>query len=369
MSDIVDPRREADPWARGARSVVALLPAHDEAHGITAAVRGLQQQSVPPDRVVVVCDNCTDDTAQVARRAGAEVLETVGNTDKKAGALNQALATLLPELAANDVVLVQDADSVLAPDFLQTALTRISAGADAVGGVFLAQRPTNLLEHFQANEYARYARELSRSGRVMVLTGTAAAVRAVALRDLAGARGRVLPGNRGDVYDRHALTEDNELTLALKSRGRQLVSPLACGVSTEVMPTPADLMRQRVRWYRGAIDNLRAYGWTPVTRRYWGQQAMLALGVVAMWLYVVMTALTLVTGTFSFHPMWAWVGLAFWLERMVTVRRSTRTGRLLAALFLPELVYEAFLQVAFVRALAQSLGRAEARWYHVAVPE
>lgn len=314
-----------DPRRKGTPTLVALVSAHNEAHGSSAAVTGLQRQAVPPDRIVVICDNCTDETATVARRMGAEVVETVGNVEKKAGALNQALTALLPELDANDMVLIQDADSVLAPDFVQTAVARISRGADAVGGVFTAQQPQNVLEHFQANEYVRYARELSRSGRVMVLTGTAALVRAVALRDLAGARGRVLPGIRGDVYDRHALTEDNELTLALKSRGRRLRSPLACGVSTEVMPTLGDLKRQRVRWYRGAIDNLRAYGWTPVTRRYWGQQAQLAAGVLAMWLYAVMTALTVVT--------------------------------------------EGVLQVAFVRALWQSFSRAEARWYHVVVTE
>lgn len=133
------------------------------------------------------------------------------------------------------------------------------------------------------------------------------------------------------------------------------------------MPTPADLMRQRVRWYRGALDNLHAYGWTRVTRRYWGQQVMLAIGLVAMWLYAVMTILTIATGTFALHPLWLAIGVLFWVERVVTARRSTRTGVLLAALFVPELVYDAFLQVAFVRALWQALRRTEPRWHHLNV--
>lgn len=345
--------------------MIALLPAHDEANSIAAAVSGLREQSVPPERIIVICDNCTDDTADQASRAGAEVWESIGNTDKKAGALNQALARLLPDMGDDELVLIQDADSVLGHDFAQTAIDRIGSGAGAVGGIFHAQSPSKMLEHFQANEYTRYARELSRTGRVMVLTGTASVITARALCAVSDAREHTVPGRMGDVYDRDALTEDNELTLALKSVGCQLVSPQACTVRTEVMPTLADLMRQRVRWYRGAIDNLRAYGWTKVTRRYWGQQTMLALGVIAMWLYVVMTALTIAAGTFTFNPWWLALGVLFWVERMVTVRRSTRTGVVLAALFVPELLYEAFLQVAFVRAVWQSLSKAEARWHHV----
>jgi len=348
--------------------VIAVLPAHNEASSVGAAIAALRGQTAWPDRVIVVCDNCTDETAEVALAAGAEVWQTVGNADKKAGALNQALDRLLPGLDSEDTILIQDADSVLNRDFAKTALDRIALGASAVGGVFRAQSPGNILEHFQANEYTRYARELSRTGRVMVLTGTASVMTVDALRQVRKARGNVLPGRCGDIYDRDALTEDNELTLALKSLGHKLNSPQACEVSTEVMPTVADLMRQRIRWYRGALDNLRIYGWTPVTRRYWGQQLMLAIGVVAMWLYLLMTGLAVVAGEFAFEPWWLALGGLFWVERVVTARRSTPTGVLLAALFIPELVYDALLQVAFVRAAWQSLTGAEASWHHIDAP-
>lgn len=348
--------------------MIAVLPAHNEAAHVGAAIAALRAQTTPPERVIVICDNCTDSTSVVALEAGAEVWQTVNNADKKAGALNQALDRLLPDADNDDTILIQDADSVLGHDFAETALDRIARGASAVGGIFRAQSPGNILEHFQANEYSRYARELSRTGRVMVLTGTASVMTIEALRDVREARGHALPGRCGDIYDRNALTEDNELTLALKSRGHKLSSPLACEVSTEVMPTVADLMRQRIRWYRGALDNLRVYGWTPVTRRYWGQQLMLAIGVVAMWLYLLMTALTVAAGAFTFEPWWLALGVLFWIERVVTARRSTRTGVLLAALFVPELIYDALLQVAFVRAIWQSFTGAEASWHHINAP-
>ena len=38
----------------------------------------------------MIADNCTDATVEIAREHRVEVVETVDNTDKKAGALNQA---------------------------------------------------------------------------------------------------------------------------------------------------------------------------------------------------------------------------------------------------------------------------------------
>ena len=58
-----------------------------------------------------------------------------------------------------------------------------------------------------------------------MLTGTASVFRPRALRAVAEERGRNLPGVPGDVYDTVALTEDNELTIALKSLGALMISP------------------------------------------------------------------------------------------------------------------------------------------------
>ena len=102
--------------------LTALVPAHDEALTIAATLKSLWGQTRPPDRVVVVADNCTDDTAEIARRRGAEVFTTVDNTHKKAGALNQALSEMFDHIDARDVVMVMDADSVIVPEFLETAI-------------------------------------------------------------------------------------------------------------------------------------------------------------------------------------------------------------------------------------------------------
>ncbi|MGH3500629.1 MAG: glycosyltransferase, partial [Nocardioidaceae bacterium] len=112
MQHLATPQALACPATLGgvdggplAPTVVAVIPAHNEGAGITATLAGLRAQTHAVDRIIVVADNCTDDTEQVAAAAGAEVFATTGNEDRKAGALNQALDVLLPTLRASDCVM------------------------------------------------------------------------------------------------------------------------------------------------------------------------------------------------------------------------------------------------------------------------
>lgn len=115
-----------------------LVPAHNEEESIGATVSALWRQHRRPDRVLVVADNCTDATVAVALEHGAEVIESEGNTHKKAGALNQGLAYLLPTLTDDDFLLITDADSTLVPGFIARALSvlRRTPQTGAVCGSF-----------------------------------------------------------------------------------------------------------------------------------------------------------------------------------------------------------------------------------------
>jgi cellulose synthase/poly-beta-1,6-N-acetylglucosamine synthase-like glycosyltransferase len=353
----------------GPVTITVLIPAHDEEACIGGTLASLAAQSHPPTRVVVVADNCTDDTARVARAAGVDVLETLDNTQKKAGALNQALRVVLPGMGDNDCVLVMDADTTLDPGFLEGAVRRLSddRALMAVGGLFYGQDGSGLIGQFQRNEYTRYQRDLKRRrGRVFVLTGTASVFRARALRAVADERGRNLPGVPGDVYDTVALTEDNELTIALKSLGALMISPPECTVVTEVMPTWRALWAQRLRWQRGALENLGAYGLRPSTLRYWAQQLGIGYGVFALGSYLALVLLmVLSTDTWVWFPFWLGLGLLFTLERVVTVWRGGWRARLLALTLFPELCYAMFLNVVYVKGVWDlSLAR-RATWQHV----
>ena len=349
----------------GPVTLTVLIPAHNEAASLPSTLASLLAQSYPPQRIIVLADNCTDATADIARASGIEVLETVRNSQKKAGALNQALKQLLPGQGHNDLVMVMDADTLLDDGFLACAVDRFSRDRAlmALGGLFYGEQGHGLL-----NEYLRYARDMRRRrGRVFVLTGTASMFRPAALRAVAENRGKSLPGVAGDVYDTLALTEDNELTIALKSLGGLMVSPAQCAVVTELMPTWRTLWAQRLRWQRGALENLGAYGLTPPTARYWAQQFGLGYGVIALGSYLLLIVLTLLAlDTWIWFPFWLGLGLLFSFERVVTVWRGGWRARLLALTVIPELMFDMFLNVVYVKGIIDMSAGREARWKHLA---
>ena len=352
--------------------VTVLVPAHNEEAVLGLTLQSLAAQSRPPDRVLVVADNCTDRTVEVAHEHGIEVQQTVDNTEKKAGALNQALARLLPEATAADVVLVMDADSTIATDYLAVALGLLEDDPDlmAVSGLFYGEEGGGLIGQFQRNEYSRYQRVVSRRPeRVFVLTGTASVIRAYALRAVAAARGPLIPGPAGSVYDTLALTEDNELTLALKTLGAKMYAPPQCVVTTEVMTTWRDLWRQRLRWHRGALENIGVYGLTHTTAMYWRQQAGLAYGVVAFLSYVALFLITILAATsLRWSTFWIVIGCVFLAERLVTVWAAGWRARLLAAPIVIELGYALFLQFCFLTSLAHIGTGKKADWNYVPRP-
>lgn len=336
--------------------VVVFVPAHNEEKGLAQTLESLRRQSRVPDEIVVVADNCTDDTVAIARAQGAEVFETVGNTDQKAGALNQAFAELLPGLGDDDLVLVQDADSVLDPLFIRNARWHLDHAPTlgAVGGVFSGGPGGGFVGHLQRNEYARYARDVYRlNGKCLVVTGTAAIFRARTLRSVSAARiDGVLPrgDGRGGVYDTSVLTEDNELSFALMTLGYGILSPAECRLVTEVMPTWRELWNQRLRWKRGAVENCFQYGISRVTAPYWGRQLLALLGVLVTFAYLgsIVYALVVDQGLFI-HPFWLGVTGIFILERIVTVRyRGWRYMALAATMY--ELSVDLFLQAVHAKA-------------------
>lgn len=338
--------------------LVAVLPAHDEESTIGAALASLTAQTRPPDRILVVADNCTDDTAAVAAGHGAEVMASQGNTCKKAGALNQGLRRLMPHLGSGDHVMIMDADSMIAPDWIENAVKALAqSGIGAVGGVFYGQPGSGLVGLLQRMEYVRYARQLARrsGSRAFVLTGTATLTTAGVLREVAAARagGLVGGGQEGlDVYYHESnITEDSELTMAIKHLGHECVSPMDCWVSTEVMPTWRQLWVQRVRWQRGALDNLRAYGITRVTTPYAARQAWNLAEMLVLAGYLGLSAWTAVDGTLRFTPFWLTIGGIFVAERVVSARKAGPAAVLIAATMVVEMGYAIFKHAVNVKCL------------------
>ncbi|MCL2515684.1 MAG: glycosyltransferase family 2 protein [Microbacteriaceae bacterium] len=356
----------------GPVTITVLVPAHNEEASLPGTLRSLWTQSRPPDRIIVVADNCTDRTPELAVEGGAEVFVTVDNDKKKAGGLNQVLKRVLPGQGDNDTLMIMDADTELDDGFLAEAERRFTEdrGLMAVGGLFYGEEGHGLIGQCQRNEYVRYSRDLKRRrGQVFVLTGTASLFRPRALRTVAESRGTRIPGITGDVYDTLALTEDNELTIALKSLGALMISPAGCTVVTELMPSWKTLWNQRMRWQRGALENIGAYSVTRETFRYWSQQIGIGYGVVALFGYfAAMFVLIVAADRWIWFPFWLGIGLVFMLERVVTVWKGGWRARLLAVTLFPELFFAAFLDLVYVKSIIDITTGRKAQWTHVEHP-
>ncbi len=107
VSDVNLAQKESHP------TVAVLIPAHNEQQGIVATLNSIRQQLAPNDQMIVVADNCEDETAEVARANGATVLERT-NLDKrgKSYALDFGVRYLETHLSP-EVLIIVDADCVM----------------------------------------------------------------------------------------------------------------------------------------------------------------------------------------------------------------------------------------------------------------
>lgn len=331
--------------------IYLLIPAHNEELGIVAAMESVEKQTLQPYRRIVVSDNSTDRTVELARsRPGWEVWETIANTGKKGGALNQAWARLQAELTDCDFVVTMDADTILDPRFVEGAYAKFQEHRgkdDRLGGVcanFTGLPLDSALGALQMMEYARAEMiNRSRRGLAPVLAGAATMFSVPALRSVDQARGQL--------YE-PVLTEDYELSLALRVNGYVTMAPRSCKAQTDLMPTISMLWAQRLRWYRGAFESLRAHGFRRGIRSDIGWLAFSLWAAASRWLFLVALGVTVATvGHMSFSP---WLLLLFVFAsaiRIIQVREMGLKYMLLAGLMVEELYYAFFLEAVLWRSV------------------
>jgi cellulose synthase/poly-beta-1,6-N-acetylglucosamine synthase-like glycosyltransferase len=351
--------------------VVVLVPAHNEEEAIEATIRSLLAQTRRAERIVVVCDNCVDRTAEIALSLGVEILVTQDNTQKKAGALNQALTSLWSALADDDYVLVMDADSVLPADFIESACQVLYDNPDA-GAVSAAyygkpdkKGPLALLQRM---EYCQERRRVARRrARVTCLSGTATVFLTAALRHVLSERGKKIPGrlDKPEAYLHVSLTEDFEITLALRTLGYIPLSPGHLVTYTDIMATPKMLWSQRLRWQRGTLETLRLYGFNRITAPlYVNQMATYLVALATPFMGLLWTlSLTVLHRAPSF-ALWTLVLLPLTaLESVIaTWRLRSWKARLAAAAILPLWLYDQYRVVIYWHAAIKLLKREEFKW-------
>ena len=123
--------REPRPGPHDPIRFLMLVPAHDEERVIGKCLAAVAADGRPGDTLLVVADRCSDATATIARGYGAIVVERDPSEPPGRAAARQAGLERARDLEWDAVVML-DADSVIAPGFLEGCERMLASGADAV---------------------------------------------------------------------------------------------------------------------------------------------------------------------------------------------------------------------------------------------
>ena len=243
------------------RSAV-VMPAHNESSGIAPAIQAVLAQLQAGDRLVVVADNCTDDTASVARLAGAEVIERHDPERKGKGyALDFGVRWL--EKAPPDFTIIVDADCGVQPHCI-SELTRLSAASG---------RPTQALYLMHAAPNSRLSLRIAEFAWIIKNKVRPLGCLAMGWPCQLMGTGMAFPWSvmqAAPLATGH-LVEDMQLGLDLAKTG---TPPLFCPRAQVISNFPSDVASinsQRTRWEHGHISVLIALGpkilWRALKRR------------------------------------------------------------------------------------------------------
>ena len=117
-------------------SSIILIPAHNEAQIITECLNSLLPQLSSNEQVIVIADNCTDNTAYIVRKQGITVIERENAQQRGKG---YAIDYGLKYLASNppDVVVILDADCLIQPQSIRTLIASSYLQKKPVQAIYL----------------------------------------------------------------------------------------------------------------------------------------------------------------------------------------------------------------------------------------
>ncbi|MDR1292106.1 MAG: glycosyltransferase [Clostridiales Family XIII bacterium] len=250
-------RRNAKfPQAEPGRYAIMICARNEEAV-VGQLIESVRMQKYPSGLidVHVIADNCTDDTAGVARAGGAHVVERQ-NKDKIGK--GYALEALIGDITKGgtewkyDGYIVIDADNLLDENFVAEFNNAMKGGCRIVTGY---RDSKNFTDNWLAASYAvwwlREARYLNGARATLGLSanvsGTGFAIRGDLLEELGG-------------WSYFTLTEDVEFTFAMIARGEWIgYTPYA--ILYDEQPTVfKQSWDQRMRWIKGYFQAYAKYG-------------------------------------------------------------------------------------------------------------
>ncbi len=271
-------------------TVTIVVPSFNEERTIGATITSLLALEYPKDKleIVVVDDGSKDRTGEVAQefaKAHPQVTYFYKENGGKYTALNFAI-----ERCQSELIGCLDADSFAAPDALLEVVKKFEADKDAyaIMPAMKVHNPRTMLERMQAVEYTFgvfYKKMFDHIGALNVLPGPFSFYR------------RSVFDKIGIFHHAHN-TEDMEIAFRMHAHGLKIVNADHAVVYTTVPRTLRTLLKQRVRWSQGFLENSRDYAHMFFNPKY-GNFGMLVLpfGVMAFVLGLYTSAYTLITLT------------------------------------------------------------------------
>lgn len=233
------------------RKFAVVVPAHNEELVIGETLRSLRELDYPREMfdIVVVADNCSDQTAAFARSAGATVLErSTPDRRSKGHALRWAFDRLLPQ--GYEAVVVCDADTVATKNLLETVNAAMDRGEQAVQCADLV-RPNA----------ASWSAEATRAG--FLLYNVARPLGRRVLGCSAGLRGNGMAFTaetlRRVPWEAYSRAEDLEYGIMLLVHGTRVWFAPEAAVYATMPAESANAETQRARWEGGRVPIIRRY--------------------------------------------------------------------------------------------------------------
>ena len=248
LAALLLPRR-VPPAGGGQTRFLVLIPAHNEERHIALAVESAQSQRYLSENVrpVVLADNCTDNTARIARGLGAKVME---RSDPDRPGKQHAIRWFLAETPADgyDALVILDADTRMQPDYLAALDKRLAAGAPAAQGFNGVLNPDDSM-------FTRLTYITNTMKNRLYYAGKAMLGLSVPLMNGMAVRADVLAE---DGFGAESVAEDFETYLRLAARGAKV----AFAPEQRVLSLKAsgfdEAYEQRVRWSAGQSQVTRS---------------------------------------------------------------------------------------------------------------
>ncbi|MCX7396104.1 MAG: glycosyltransferase [Planctomycetales bacterium] len=224
-----------------------LMPAHNESGVIQQALAALMPHLRADDQLLVIADNCTDDTAAIARQFPVTVVERSSDSERGKG---YALAHGLNYWGGSvpEVVVIMDADCHFEPNALDYIVSCAAARQRPAQAVYLMECPIDPTPRDQISAFAFLFKNqvrplgLYQLGQPCLLTGTGMAFP----KDLLTAE-RLATGN---------IVEDMQLGLDLAVQGYSPILVPGAFVRGQLPKQSAAAVSQRTRWEHGHIQTL-----------------------------------------------------------------------------------------------------------------